>query len=55
MNRRECFDAIVNHREPDRLLVDFGKHFGSFHCIAYDDLKKCLQAELPILLPAAWP
>jgi uroporphyrinogen decarboxylase len=43
MNRRECFAAIVNHREPERVLVDFGKHFGSFHRMAYEDLKTYLQ------------
>ena len=48
MNRRKCFDAIVNHREPERLLVDFGKHFGSFHRMAYDNLKEYLKAEIPI-------
>ena len=48
MNRRECFDAIVNHRAPDRLLVDFGKHFGSFHRQAYNDLKAHLKTEIPV-------
>jgi len=35
MNRREAFNATVNHREPERVLVDFGKHVGSFHRNAY--------------------
>ncbi|MCP4360628.1 MAG: hypothetical protein GY796_21685 [Chloroflexi bacterium] len=48
MNRRECFNAIVNHKEPERLLVDFGKHIGSFHRMAYDNLKEQLKAEVPI-------
>ncbi len=26
MNRREAFEAIANHQEADRVLVDFGKH-----------------------------
>jgi len=39
MNRRENFHAIVNHREPERVLVDFGKHIGSFHLNAYERLK----------------
>lgn len=38
MNRREAFQATVNHQEPDRVLVDFGKHIGSFHRSAYDVL-----------------
>lgn len=40
MNRRECFEALVNHQEPDRVLVDFGKHIGSFHVMAYEQLKQ---------------
>ena len=48
MNRRECFNAIVNHQEPDRLLVDFGKHIGSFHRAAYEMLKEHLQAEVSV-------
>jgi len=43
MNRRECFEATVNHREPERVLVDFGKHFGSFHRLAYENLKAYLK------------
>lgn len=39
MNRRQAFDAIVNHREPERVLVDYGKHIGSFHINAYTKLK----------------
>jgi len=35
MNRRESFNATIKHREPERLLVDFGKHIGSFHRGAY--------------------
>jgi len=35
MNRRENFQAIINHQEPERILVDFGKHIGSFHRDAY--------------------
>lgn len=38
MNRRESFDATIKHREPERVLVDFGKHIGSFHRSAYDVL-----------------
>ena len=35
MNRREAFNTTLNHREPERVLVDFGKHIGSFHRRAY--------------------
>jgi uroporphyrinogen decarboxylase len=31
--------VLVSHQEPDRVLVDFGKHIGSFHRMAYDGLK----------------
>jgi uroporphyrinogen decarboxylase len=51
MNRREAFCATVNHREPERVLVDYGKHIGSFHNHAYARLKEHLgiQAETRIL------
>ena len=39
MNRREAFQATVNHQEPERVLIDYGKHIGSFHRSAYDILK----------------
>lgn len=42
MNRREIFQAIVHHQEPERGLVDFGKHIGSFH----RDFYKTLKSEL---------
>jgi corrinoid protein of di/trimethylamine methyltransferase len=48
MNRRECFNAIVNHQEPERVLVDFGKHIGSFHQMAYEALKEYLKTEVPV-------
>jgi uroporphyrinogen decarboxylase len=38
MNRREAFYATMEHQEPDRVLVDFGKHIGSFHISAYKKL-----------------
>lgn len=38
MNRREAFEATVNHQEAERVLVDYGKHIGSFHRSAYDIL-----------------
>lgn len=40
MNRRDAFAATVNHREPERVLVDYGKHIGSFHRLAYDRLRE---------------
>lgn len=40
MNRREAFTATVAHREPDRVLVDYGKHIGSFHRLAYGRLRE---------------
>jgi uroporphyrinogen decarboxylase len=39
MNRREAFAATVNHREPDHVLADYGKHIGSFHRLAYGRLR----------------
>jgi uroporphyrinogen decarboxylase len=39
MNRREAFAATVTHREPERVLVDYGKHIGSFHRLAYERLR----------------
>jgi len=50
MNRREAFEAIVNHREADRVLVDFGKHIGSFHQEAYATLKAYLK-DTPVANP----
>ena len=51
MNRRTAFAATVNHHEPERVLVDYGKHIGSFHRNAYQQLKGHLgiQAETNIL------
>lgn len=40
MNRREAFTATVDHREPGRVLVDYGKHIGSFHRLAYGRLRE---------------
>lgn len=39
MTPRECFLAAVNHRQPDRLPIDFGKHIGSIHRRAYPALR----------------
>jgi len=51
MNRREIFRATVNHQESERVLVDYGKHIGSFHNNAYGPLKAYLgiEAETRIL------
>ena len=42
MDRREAFAATVNHQEPERVLVDYGKHIGSFHRQAYEQLTEHL-------------
>jgi uroporphyrinogen decarboxylase len=42
MSPRECFIAAVNHKQPDRLPIDMGKHIGSIHRRAYPALRKCL-------------
>ncbi|MFN8484302.1 MAG: uroporphyrinogen decarboxylase family protein [Anaerolineae bacterium] len=39
MTPRERFQATLSHRQPDRVLVDFGKHVGSFHRDAYANLR----------------
>ena len=51
MNRRKAFHALTNHQEPERVLVDYGKHIGSFHQAAYATLKEHLgiNAETKIL------
>ena len=42
MTPRECFNAAMNHEQPDRLLLDMGKHIGSIHRRAYAQLKDYL-------------
>ena len=42
MTPRECFHAAMNHEQPDRLLIDMGKHIGSIHRRAYISLKEHL-------------
>lgn len=42
MTPRECFHAAMNHEQPDRLLIDMGKHIGSIHRHAYVRLKNYL-------------
>jgi uroporphyrinogen decarboxylase len=51
MNRREAFQATINHQQPERLLLDYGKHIGSFHRNFYGLLKEQLgiEAETRIL------
>jgi len=46
MNRREAFEATVNHLQPERVLVDYGKHIGSFHRNAYAPLAAHLGLEV---------
>jgi uroporphyrinogen decarboxylase len=38
MNPRERFEALVNHREPDRVPIDLGRHIGSLHRQSYANL-----------------
>lgn len=51
MNRRTAFTELTNHQAPERILVDFGKHIGSFHINAYEQIKAHLgiQSETKIL------
>ena len=42
MTPRECFHAAMNHEQPDRLLIDMGKHIGSIERQAYVALKEHL-------------
>ncbi|MGD8473610.1 MAG: uroporphyrinogen decarboxylase family protein [Anaerolineae bacterium] len=51
MDRREAFNAMVQHQAPERVLVDYGKHIGSFHRNAYELLKAQvgIEAETRIL------
>jgi len=43
MNPRERFDAVVNHREPDRVPIEWGRHVGSIHRNGYLALKEYLN------------
>jgi uroporphyrinogen decarboxylase len=45
MTPRECFYAAMNHEQPDRLLLDMGKHIGSIHRRAYAQLRDYLGDE----------
>lgn len=47
MNPRERLRATLEHREPDQLLVDYGKHIGSFHRAVYAKLGAHLR-EVPM-------
>ncbi len=42
MNPRERFHAAMNHQPTDRVLIDYGKHIGSFHRNAYVKLREYL-------------
>lgn len=42
MNPRQRFGAAVNHQQPDRPPLDYGKHIGSFHKSVYAPLRKYL-------------
>ncbi|MEE4216634.1 MAG: uroporphyrinogen decarboxylase family protein [Xanthomonadales bacterium] len=39
MTPREAFHAAMNHQQPDRVLLDMGKHIGSLHRRAYVKLR----------------
>ncbi|MCP4198721.1 MAG: hypothetical protein GY762_16365 [Proteobacteria bacterium] len=43
MNPRERFDAVVNHRVPDRVPIEWGRHVGSIHRNGYVALKAYLN------------
>ena len=43
MNPRERFNAVVNHREPDRVPIDWGRHVGSIHRNGYAKLAAYLN------------
>lgn len=42
MTPRENFYAAMNHQQPERMLVDMGKHIGSIHKKAYIKLRDYL-------------
>jgi uroporphyrinogen decarboxylase len=54
MTPRARFHQAMNHQQPERVLVDYGKHFGSFHRRAYARLRPLLPelelAEEPRIL-----
>jgi hypothetical protein len=43
MTPRENFFTAMSHRQPERVLVDMGKHIGSIHKKAYVKLKHYLN------------
>jgi uroporphyrinogen decarboxylase len=43
VNPRERFKTAVNHQEPDRVPIDFGRHVGSIHREAYLKLQDYLK------------
>ncbi|HEX9114690.1 MAG TPA: uroporphyrinogen decarboxylase family protein [Anaerolineae bacterium] len=48
MNPRERFRLAMSHQQPDRVLIDYGKHFGSFHRRGYSRLRPLLpELDLP--------
>jgi uroporphyrinogen decarboxylase len=51
MDRRQAFAATLDHQHPERILVDYGKHIGSFHINAYQAIKSHfgVQSEMVIL------
>lgn len=51
MDRRQAFAVTLDHQHPERILVDYGKHIGSFHINAYHAIKSHfgVQSETVIL------
>lgn len=43
MDSRERFHAAMNRQATDRVLIDYGKHIGSFHRSAYAALREYLR------------
>ena len=48
MTRRERVIAALNHKEPDRVPIDFGAHYNTtINALAYNRVKKALGIESP--------
>ncbi len=46
MNSKERFDLTVNHRQPDRIVVDFGSTaVTGIHVLAIENLRKFYDLE----------
>lgn len=40
LSRREAFEATVNHKEPESVLIDHGKQVSSIHRFIYNPIRK---------------